>query len=212
MLSGLAARNLRAFLPRAAPAIVAALLAFQAAASAWNYFGVYRRDPRVYVWANIVDVEMAQYVRSRAAETGVVLINPDFPSATLKFLAAGDIRAGRIAFRPARHPGLVFVTQFREPVSQQPLLFVFHAPELEGTGAAALLILNPAGVLGPASNEAAAGRWEAAAGRYREALDMFPDLALGHLRYAQVLERLGSRREAAAERLTARRLGLDREP
>jgi len=207
LLAALAAGRLRALVPRLAPWIVAAVLLVQAAFNGWRYFGGYCRDQRVRVWANGVETDAALYIKQKAVDLQVVLVNSKSSLAVLDFFLYDEIAKGRVVFERTRG-GAVFETVIRDTVLHQPVLFLFHCPALEGPGKSALLILNQEGMLAEATRAEVDRRWASAAVHYQERLGMFPDFALAHLRLARVLERLGDRRGAAAEREVAQKLGF----
>ena len=208
LLAAAGAGYLKSTLPRFAPWVLAVWLVVMGLGSWRGYFDGYCRDPRVATWSNIVDVELAQYLAGRAQESRLVILNNADSSSVLEFLLHRELQDGRIVFRPGASPTGVFETVFREPVSGQPMMFVFRVPEREAPGETALLLVNPDGFLGRATAAESAGRWKDAARAYREALAMFPEFGVARWRLAGVLEKLGRKGESAEERAWAVRLGV----
>jgi len=198
----------RSVLPRTAPWALSALLLVMAVRVWRGYFYGYQRDPRIAVWSNAIDVELAQYLVNRAGSSRVILLNPRSASAVLEFFASRETRSGRIDFRPGPSPTGVFETVIRDPAWNQPMMFVFRVAEREGPGETALLLANPDAFLGRATAAEARGQWRAAARVYREALEMFPDFGVAHWRLAGMLEKMGLKAEAEQERRLAIRLGV----
>ena len=197
-------------LPRMAPALVSCLLLGMCVWGWRGYFSGYRRDPRVATWSNIVDLELAQYLVSRAQSSRLIILNPASSSSVLEFFAYRETRSGRMVFRPGASPSGIYETVIREPIWNQPMIFVFRVPQREAPGETAILLVNPDGFLGRATAAEGKGRWKEAIRAYQEAIAMFPEFGVAHWRLAGALEKVGLMRESAGERALAVSLGVVR--
>jgi hypothetical protein len=197
---------------RWAPAVITAWLLTIAACTGFR-LTQWRADPVAALWADSVDTTAALNLKARATRSPLLMAGPVEYSTNphLAFLLAHEISAGRIVHVPAGpepHPELIEV--IREPVHEQPALFLFRMSSIRRSGWDALGLVNPDGLFAAGDAALASGRPRVAADHYRGVVALVPDFALARLRLADALHAMGDRTGEGRERMIAANLSAGR--
>ncbi len=190
--------------------LTAAALLLNAGWTIRTYFGVWRHDPMVELWADGVDTRVALDLKRRAAEAPFALANSlaygDSPA--IAWFLDREILQGRVRQVSAPvDPRWNVETVYRESLYRQPLIVLFR---LHGTKSPVpvFLVAAPPVLLGAGDNALQAGDPGAAIAHYRSVLRLLPDYGIAHAKLARALDAAGLHAEAVSARAAAERLGV----